>query len=134
MNHRHADFQSAALPTELPGLTSRRTVADRSPDEGRGLISARPGTVHLEKKGGLRRAVNAALAPGVDGALLPGEERYGYPAAGIEGPTVPVAAGGSEISEVGPLFYGKVAAEGVEIDAPFGSVGIEWRWEPAQKG
>ena len=39
-NHRHADFQSAALPTELPGLSKSGVLdRDRYP-ESRTLISA----------------------------------------------------------------------------------------------
>src|SRR5689334_9018676 len=30
LNHRHADFQSAALPTELPGPIFRRRPTDRT--------------------------------------------------------------------------------------------------------
>ena len=36
-NHRHADFQSAALPTELPGLTVRMCALGRW-REASGLI------------------------------------------------------------------------------------------------
>ena len=51
-NHRHADFQSAALPTELPGLRQAyiaRTAAAK-PAAGNG-IAARPLRVQREKQG-----------------------------------------------------------------------------------
>src|SRR5262245_38206123 len=43
-NHRHADFQSAALPTELPGLGLELLCADcrAAPARGSAIIAARP--------------------------------------------------------------------------------------------
>ena len=41
-NQRHADFQSAALPTELP----RRSGYGAGPGAERGSIAARSGPVH----------------------------------------------------------------------------------------
>ena len=41
-NHRHRDFQSRALPTELPG---RRPASNEAAAEARGVIKALPRTV-----------------------------------------------------------------------------------------
>ena len=41
-NHRHRDFQSRALPTELPG---RRARGRKATGRARGVIEARPGAV-----------------------------------------------------------------------------------------
>ena len=74
------------------------------------------------RKRRFKASVDAALG-GADGALLPREERYGYRVAGIEGADGARGGGQQRGFRAGPLFCGKVASEGVEIDAPFGPVG-----------
>ena len=59
-NPRHADFQSAALPTELPGLTCRhaascRTVEGRASDSGP-MLSFSPTTLSSS----LRKCIEVA--------------------------------------------------------------------------
>src|SRR5688572_4782037 len=59
-NQRHADFQSAALPTELPGHAGRHDSHKGGIDERTRIKSAARGVV---KKKGIRQA-RAPRAPG----------------------------------------------------------------------
>ena len=64
LNHRHADFQSAALPTELPGLSrsrGRRFLEEPCPSVQRGLCRTPLLMPHARTAPGGRRAVGVFL-------------------------------------------------------------------------